>query len=106
MLVHLDVLIGLAAVMLGFSLLITVISQALSTLLAVRGKNLKWGISVLIQQLHADKFAPPKTKVPVFGNDLNEVVTTAVDKVLKHPLLSDSKLPVGYWKLASAVRFD
>jgi hypothetical protein len=106
MLANLDVLIGLAVIMLGVSLIVTVLNQALSSLLALRARNLKWGLSILIQELHGDKFVSPNAALPVFGRDVNKEVATAVDKVLSHRLVSDSKLPVWWWRLTSAIRFD
>jgi len=38
---HLDILIAFASVMLGISLLITVLTQTVSSLLSLRGNNLK-----------------------------------------------------------------
>jgi hypothetical protein len=106
MLVYLDVLVGLAVIMLGLSLVVTVANQVISSLLGVRGRNLKWGLSVLIQELHSDHFDRPVSVIPVFGADLNKEVAGMVDKLLSHPLVSESKVPVGPWKLASAIRFD
>jgi len=106
MLANLDVLIGLAVIMLGLSLIVTVANQAVSAALGLRGMNLKWGLSVLVQELHRDRFRPPETKVPFFGNDLNEQAADAVDQVLRHRLVSDSRLPRFWWRRASAIRFD
>jgi hypothetical protein len=106
MLVNLDVLIGLAVVMLGLSLIVTMVGHVASNTLAVRETNLRWGLSTLVQQLHADRFVPPKPGMPLFDRDLNERASALVTKVLSHPLLSDSKFPFGRWKMASAVRFD
>jgi hypothetical protein len=106
MLVNLDVLIGLAVIMLGVSLIVTIVNQAVSTALALRARNLKWGLSMLIQELHGDKFKPPCAALPAFGKDVNQDVANAVDKVLAHRLVSDSKLPLMWWRLASAIRFD
>ena len=105
MLVYVDVLIGVTIIMLGFSLVITVLNQAAANLFALRGRNLKWGLSVLIQELHNEKFPAPSQGLP-FGLELNGNVKRMVDKVLAYRLISDSKLPLGPWKLAKAVRFD
>jgi hypothetical protein len=109
MLVYLDVLIGIAVIMLGGSLIITVATQALSNLFALRGRNLQWGLVVLIQALHddtSDLQAPPQTRAPGMPRVLNAKVKAAVDEILVHPLISDSKLQLGWWKLAAAIRFD
>jgi hypothetical protein len=105
MLVYVDVLIGVTVIMLGFSLVITVLNQAAANLFALRGRNLKWGLSVLIQELHNEKFPVPTQSLP-FGLELNSSVKQMVDKVLAYRLISDSKLPLGPWKLAKAIRFD
>ena len=70
MLVYVDVLIGVTIIMLGFSLVITVLNQAAANLFALRGRNLKWGLSVLIQELHSEKFPGPSQGLP-FGLELN-----------------------------------
>src|SRR5215510_4936300 len=106
MLANLDVLIGLSVVMLGLSLIVTIIGQMAANALAVRGTNLRWGLSVLIQQLHSEKFPPPANKLPLFDRDLNTAAKALVNKVLEHPLVSDSKLPLGRWKLSTVIRFD
>src|SRR5262245_58197966 len=106
MLIYLDVFIGVTVIMLGFSLVVTMANQAVANFLALRGKNLKWGLVVLIQELHKEHFAPPANKLPLFGADLNPAATGIVDTILSHPLISDSKLPLGAWKLATAIRFD
>ncbi len=98
MLRYVDSAIAFAVVMLGVSLLITVVTQTISALLASRGRNLRWGLTTLI-----------KTLAP--GTEAN--ARAVVDLILRHPLISDSTfsrfkaLPlVGGWKLASAIRKD
>ncbi len=49
MLPQIDTMIGFAAVMLLLSLLITILVQATVTLLDLRGKNLLWGVTVIIE---------------------------------------------------------
>src|SRR5881397_1041564 len=105
MLVFLDVLIGVTVIMLGFSLVITVANQIISTLLALRGRNLRWGLSVLIQELHSDHFTVP-SGLRVFGADLNPQAKKLAGDILSHRLISDSKFPATAWKLASAIRFE
>src|SRR5688572_10487387 len=106
MLAQLDVLIGTVVVLLGVSLVITVINQTLSNALALRGRNLRWGLTTLIQELHRDRFIVSRGQLPVFGRGLDKDVAEAVNRILTHPLISDSKLPVGWWRLASAIRFE
>ena len=98
MLRYLDSVIALAVVMLGVSLLITVVTQMISALLASRGRNLKWGLTTLLETL------APEAKANAGA---------IVERILRHPLISDSTfsrfkaLPlVGGWKLASAIRKD
>jgi hypothetical protein len=107
MLANLDVVIGLSVVMLGLSLIVTMVGQALSNAMAVRGTNLKWGLATLVQELHPQRFTRPSGKLPMFGGDLNKQAADVVTKVLTHPLVSDSKLPLfEKWKLTTVIRFD
>jgi len=97
MLRYLDTAIAFVVVMLGISLLITVATQMISGLLGSRGTNLRWGLETLVQTL------APKAK------DNAELL---VNRILHHPLISDStfssvarKFPlVARWKLASSIR--
>jgi hypothetical protein len=98
MLRYLDSAIAFAVVMLGASLLTTVVTQMISALLASRGTNLRWGLTTLIETL------APGAKVHAGA---------IVERVLRHPLISGSAftkfkaLPiVGRWQLASAIRGD
>ncbi len=76
---HLDTLISFAAVMLGVSLLITILVQASSALLRLRGSNLRWGLLTLIQ------ISEPK--IVDRADDL-------VDAILHDPLVSDSAITI------------
>jgi hypothetical protein len=105
MLANLDVVIGTVVILLGVSLIVTVVNQALSSVLALRERNLRWGLTVLIQELHAARFANPDA-MRLFSKDLNADAFRAVTTVLQHPLVSDSKFPVVWWRLASTIRFD
>jgi hypothetical protein len=51
MLEKLDTLIAFAVVMLGLSLIITVLTQIIATFLGLRGSNLLWGIETLFNKL-------------------------------------------------------
>ncbi len=93
---YLDIVIGFSAVMLGVSLLITVISQLISGLLGLRGSNLRWGIKTLLENAHPD---------------LQKQAKTIADNILRHPLVSDSTFSkfsflglVGRWRLSTAIR--
>ncbi len=87
MLAYLDTLIGFAIVMLGISLLITILTQMVSALLSHRGANLKWGLVTLFRHIPG---------CPLLNND-DHAEMIARD-ILSHPLISDSifslKLPV------------
>src|SRR5262245_20195885 len=106
MLAYLNILIGLSVIMLGFSLIVTVVNQTIANVLATRGKNLSWGLSVLIQELHSEHFTPHTGGIAFCGKELNASANELVGKILSHRLLSDSKVPLGAWKLATAIRFD
>ena len=51
MLEKLDTLIAFAVVMLGISLIITILTQIISAALGLRGSNLLWGLEALFKQL-------------------------------------------------------
>jgi hypothetical protein len=106
MLRYLDTVIAFAVVMLGVSLLITVVTQMISALFGLRGTNLKWGLQTLIETIEpATKLKPAEPKALSNAEKL-------VNQILRHPLISDSafsgitsRFPfLGRWKLASAIR--
>src|SRR5438067_1930047 len=101
MLAYLDTLIGFAVVMLGASLLITILTQMISSLLSHRGANLRWGLEMMFTHV---------TDCP----QVNANAKVLAERVLTHPLISDSifsiKLPLPIpkwlaerWKLATAI---
>ena len=118
MLEKLDTLIAFAVVMLGVSLLITILTQIISTALGLRGSNLLWGLETLFQEL-----APGLAAVGVEPGDLAK-------KILQDRLISDScfsrvermkiigplvgfltKLPlagwlISRWRCATAIRLE
>jgi hypothetical protein len=73
MLKTLDILIGGVTVLLLFSMAVTVLTQAMTTILAKRGKHLLSGLANLLQQLG------------IADRKLAEEVSTAV---LKHPMVA------------------
>jgi hypothetical protein len=87
MLAYLDTLIGFAVVMLGASLLITILTQMVSVLLSHRGANLKWGLETLFKNV---------PNCPLLNVAAHAEM--AAKDVLSHPLISDSifsiKLPI------------
>jgi len=107
MLKQLYTLIGFAVVMLVVSLLITIVTQMVSSLLGLRGKNLADALEVMMVKI-----------APVIPNDQ---VRQLVREILTHPVISDStmsmvtrwwdRLPLlswlrQRWKMASAIRPD
>jgi hypothetical protein len=72
MLEHIDALIAFAGIILVASLLVTIITQIVILVLNLRGKNLLWGITRLLQQIE-----------PSLGDEAKEVAR----KILTHPLI-------------------
>jgi hypothetical protein len=102
MLAYLDTIIAFAVIMLGLSLLITILNQTISAFLGYRGSNLRWGISTMLSTL-----AP----------GLSAQARDIANQLLTGPLVSDSifsrlkGLPVfgrlsRRWRLASAIGPD
>jgi hypothetical protein len=73
MLKTLDILIGATTVLLIFSMAVTVITQAFTTLLQKRGKNLLAGLAGLLQQL---------------GIPTRDAAEKIAEAVLKHPTIA------------------
>jgi hypothetical protein len=99
-LAHLDLLIAYAAVMLGVSLVITVLTQMVSAALGLRGTNLLWGMRTLLKTIDPQ-------------------LEAYAESLLTHPFISDSLVskfcgrmkgkPLAgalarRWTLASAIR--
>ena len=87
----LDSVLAFSAVMLGVSLIITVLVQALSRVMNLRGQTLAGGLVVLFEQakIHPERAAE------------------LADKILRHPLISDAKSTFGRsgpYLQASAIR--
>src|SRR5262249_53268781 len=105
MLAYLDTIIAFAVIMLGFSLLITILNQMISAFLGYRGTNLRWGLQTLLQ-----------TAGPVAEAE----ATKLANKLLTECVVSDSifarypaleKIPllgrlVRRWRLATAIGPD
>lgn len=90
MLDTLDVAIGFATVMLAVSLIIMSLTQALASLLALRGARLRQGLEALITQA-----------VPELAASAKALST----KILEHPLVSDSAVSsTGRWGWATAIK--
>ncbi|MEO6739044.1 MAG: hypothetical protein ABIP20_02265, partial [Chthoniobacteraceae bacterium] len=94
---HFDTIFAFVVILAGVSLLVTVLVQMASALFSLRGSNLRWGIKTLLT--HADP-------------DLAKHAEMIAQKVLHHPLVSDSTfsgvLPrlLSRWRLATAIRKD
>lgn len=78
MLEKLDTLIAFVVVMLGVSLIITILTQIVSTALGLRGSNLLWGLETLFQEL-----APGLEAAGIMPG-------TLARQILQDPLISDS----------------
>lgn len=100
MLGQLDTFIAFAVVILGVSLLITVLNHITTAVLGMRGANLRWGIETLLQQVD-----------PRLAGDARRIS----EEVLRHPLISDSTMSrfhswplvsrlFGRWRTASAIK--
>jgi hypothetical protein len=94
MLDRLDTLIAFATVLLGVSLLITILNQIIANLFGYRAAYLKDGIKDLLETLDPS---------------LKDQLDSIVDKVMTHKLASDSifahqEWAPKRWRLASAIR--
>jgi hypothetical protein len=76
-----DVLIGLSVVMLVVSMGVTVLTQAVTSVLNSRGKALLKGVSGLLEQIH-----------PGFGKEVADQIAKAL---LTHPLIHDANGRLG-----------
>lgn len=93
MLAYLDTLIGFAVVMLGASLVITILTQMISALFSHRGANLRWGLETMFKNLPG---------CPLLN--LADHAAMAAKDVLTHPLISDSIFSLKPQWLADRVR--
>ncbi len=98
-LAYLDTAVALIVVLLTVSLLITILTQIASGLLAWRGTSLRWALIQLVRTIQ-----------PGAAEHADDII----DTVLRHPLVSDSvfarfrPLPglTGRWARASAIRLE
>src|SRR5215510_3201075 len=81
MLKTLDILIGVATVMLLFSMAVTIITQAVSELQQQRGKSLLKGLAGLLRQIDPTLVASVAGKI--------------ADTVLRHPLVAGPNSRLG-----------
>ena len=91
MLAYLDTLIGFAVVMLGASLVITILTQMISAVFSHRGANLRWGLATMFKNL--PDCPRLKANAAKIAND-----------VLTHPLISDSIFSLKPEWLADRIR--
>lgn len=105
MLRYLDIVIAFSVIMLGLSLVITLLNQMISAFLSYRGSNLRWGIQTMLSTLNEG----------ALGSQAQEIA----NRILTEPIVSDSivmrfgdvKVPIlGWllqrWKLASTIDAD
>jgi len=78
----LETFISFAVVMLGMSLILTALTQAIAEFVGSRGANLEWSLANLFRSLR-----PELAEEKVNGKDL---ATRLTKVILEHPLVSDS----------------
>jgi hypothetical protein len=94
---HFDSLFAFVIIITGISLMVTALNQMVSALLGLRGTHLRWALETLLTNLEPS---------------LNQYAKVISEKVLQHPLISDSVFSrfdwalFRRWKLASAIRKD
>jgi hypothetical protein len=110
MLQYLDTIIAFVVILLGVSLLITILNQMISALLGYRGTNLLWGIQKLLSTI-----APDLSKKDSSNSKLPTQAEKIATEVLRKPVISDSLFSkfakdssvLGWltkrWKLATAI---
>ena len=81
MLKTLDILIGVATVMLLFSMAVTIVTQFVANLMQSRGKNLLEGLAGLLKQID-----------PSIGKDAADKIA---ETLLKHPLVAEANGKLG-----------
>ncbi|MGZ4841800.1 MAG: hypothetical protein ACXV5J_08650 [Candidatus Angelobacter sp.] len=81
MLKTLDILIGVATVMLLFSMAVTIVTQFVANVMQSRGKNLLEGLAGLLKQIDP--------------NLLPEAANKIADTLLKHPLVAEANGKLG-----------
>jgi hypothetical protein len=81
MLKTLDILIGVATVMLLFSMAVTIVTQFVANLMQSRGKNLLQGLTGLLKQIDPNLPAEAANKI--------------AETVLKHPLVAEANGKLG-----------
>jgi hypothetical protein len=81
MLKTLDILIGVATVMLLFSMAVTIVTQFVANLMQSRGKNLLEGLAGLLRQID-----------PSIGREVAEKIAKTL---LKHPLVAEANGKLG-----------
>lgn len=88
MLKTLDILIGATTVVLLFSLAVTVLTQAVTTVLSRKGEHLRAGLASLLQQLGISEAA---------------IADRIAGAVLQHPLLAQGKGVTGKVRLGTVI---
>src|ERR1035438_2040289 len=115
MLEKLDTLIAFAVVMLGVSLMITILTQMVSSALGLRGSNLLWGIETLLKELAPSLVGQTHDlAMQLLQHELisDSAFSRAGDMRMIGPLiayLSTKKLPGWFicrWRCATAIRSE
>jgi hypothetical protein len=101
MLDQLNTVIGFVSVMLLLSMIITVVVQAISALLDLRGQNLVWGLANLFQQI-SQKAREPGKGIGLFG--MNNAAQELAKAVTAHSAITST--PKGGVYKAKAIRPD
>ncbi len=86
-----DTFMGMVVVLLGVSLIVMIITQVVSTILNLRGRNLKNGIKILLENTDIN---------------LKDYADTISQMALSHPLISDTWSIRKEWNLATTIRPD
>jgi hypothetical protein len=107
MIQYLDTIIAFAVVMLGLSLLITLLNQTVSSFLSFRGANLRWGIATMLKELDpnlAEKAEAIANHV-LSGSVVSDSVLAGVkfEKLRQWPIVGRL---IQRWQLASAIGPD
>ena len=101
MLEFLDVAIGFATVMLAVSLIIMSLTQALSSLLALRGAKLRQGLEQLIRST----LPSVVSAIEKDAHDARTSLRRFTEDILQHPLISDSATrSQGRWSWATVIK--
>ncbi|MBN2425230.1 MAG: hypothetical protein JXR46_17240 [Calditrichaceae bacterium] len=83
---YIETLIAFCGIILLVSLIITTVNQMIISLFNLRGRNLKWGLKLLFNEIKPE---------------VSATIDLAVNKILKYPLISKTK-----YRLAPVIRLE